>query len=231
VKVVRMDMRGAGDGLPLARQIYHAGRSEDVRAALAQLHRGSPTSPLLLIGISLGGNQALKLAGESAEHPVPGLERVAALGPPIDLVRCCEMLAQPRNRFYEVFFLRELIALARKRQKLFPDLPPLRFPTTVTMRLFDDLYTAPRSGFADALDYYRRASAARLIERIPVPTLILTARDDPFIAVAAFEELRVPSHITVRILRHGGHIGFVGRDGGGGFRWAERRIVEWVVGG
>ncbi len=231
LRVVRLDMRGAGDGLPLARRIYHAGRSEDVRIALAEIHRWSPSSPLVLLGVSLGGNQALKLAGESAEHPVPGLERVCVLGPPIDLVRCCAMLAKPRNRFYEVFFLRELIAMARKRLKIFPDLPPLQFPPTMTMRLFDDLYTAPLSGFTNALDYYRRASSASLIERIPVPTLILTARDDPFIAVEAFEELKVPPQITVRILQHGGHVGFVGWDGAGGVRWAERRLVEWAAEG
>lgn len=231
VRVVRMDMRGAGDGLSLARRFYHAGRSEDVRVALAEIHRWSPKSPLVLLGTSLGGNQALKLAGESVDHPVPGLERVIALGPPIDLTRCCEMLAHPRNRFYEVFFLRDLICAARKRQQHFPDLPALRFPRSMTMRLFDELYTAPRSGFADAIDYYQRASSATLIERIPVPTLILTAQDDPFIAVAPFEQLKVPKHVTVRILRHGGHVGFIGRDGAGGIRWAERRMVEWAVSG
>lgn len=229
VRVVRLDLRGAGEGLSLARRFYHAGRSEDVCAALAEIHRWTPTSPLVLVGISLGGNLALKLAGESADHPVPGLRRVIAMGPPIDLVRCSELLAQPRNRMYELNFLRDLIAQARQRQKLFPDLPPLRFPLRMTMRLFDDLYTAPRSGYADATEYYRRASAGPLIERIPVPTFILTARDDPFIAVEPFEQIKAPEHVTVRILRHGGHVGFLGWDGNGGFRWAEQRIVEWAA--
>ena len=96
------------------------------------------------------------------------------------------------------------------------------------MRLFDDLYTAPRSGFADAMDYYRRASTFAIIPRIRVPTLILTSRDDPFINVEPFERLSVPSHIEVRILKHGGHLGFLGWDGAGGIRWAERRIVDWL---
>lgn len=228
LRVVRLDMRGTGRSLPLARLFYHGGRSEDVRAALAEIHRWSPTSPLVLVGVSLGGNIALKTAGEAAEQPIPGLERVVALGPPIDLERCAALLTQPRNRFYEIFFLRDLLANAHQRQQFFPDLPPLRLPRRMTMRLFDDLYTAPRSGFADALDYYRRASSHHLIERIKVPALILTARDDPFIAAEPFEKLKVPEHITVRILRHGGHIGFVGWDGAGGFRWAERRLIEWA---
>jgi predicted alpha/beta-fold hydrolase len=229
LRVVRLDLRGAGKGLPLARRFYHGGCSDDARAALAEVHRWAPASPLLLVGISLGGNIALKLAGEAADDPVPGLTRVAALGPPIDLGRCAALIAEPRNRLYETFFLRDLTAHARQRQRYFPDLPPLRFPRRLTMRLFDDLYTAPRCGFADALDYYRRGSALPLIPRIQLPTLVLTARDDPFIAVGPFEELKAPPNVAVRILPHGGHLGFLGWDGAGGIRWAERRLAEWLL--
>src|SRR4051812_30853404 len=88
LRVVRMDLRGCGRGIALARRGYHAGCSDDVRAAIAEIRRWSPASPVALIGISLGGNIVLKLAGEAGDHPVPGLERVAALGPPADMVRC-----------------------------------------------------------------------------------------------------------------------------------------------
>lgn len=229
-RVVRMDLRGAGAGLRLARRVYHAGRSEDIRAALAAIHTWSPTSPLMLIGLSLGGALSLRLAGEAADRPVPALTRVAAVSPPIDLPRCAALLALPKNRIYEDNFIRDLLFAARQRQRFFPDLPPLNFPRRrLTMRLFDDLYTAPRSGFADALDYYRTASCAALIPNIQLPALILTARDDPFIAVEPFEGLNVPANVLVRIVNHGGHIGFLGWDGFGGIRWAERRIVEWIL--
>lgn len=230
LRVVRLDLRGAGKGLPLARGFYHGGRSEDVRAALEEVHRLAPESPITLLGVSLGGNIVLKLAGEAAERPIRGLARVAALAPPIDLARCAELLTQRRNRLYEKFFLRELVVDARQRQRCFPDLPPLDFPARMRMRTFDDVYTAPRCGFHDAMDYYRRSSSLPLIPRIDVPTLVLTARDDPFIAVEPFETLKVPSHIEVRVLRQGGHLGFVGWDGSGGIRWAEKRIIDWVVG-
>jgi predicted alpha/beta-fold hydrolase len=230
VRVVRMDLRGAGAGVALARSVYHAGRSDDVRAALAEVHRWSPTSPLLLIGLSLGGALALRLAGEAADRPVPGLTRLAAISPPIDLPRCAALLSLPQNRIYEDNFIRDLLIEARQRQRFFPDLPPLNFPRRrLTMPLFDDLYTAPRCGFADALDYYRTTTCAPLIANIQIPTLILTARDDPFIAVEPFEELKVPQNILVRIVNHGGHIGFLGWDGCGGIRWAERRIVDWML--
>ncbi len=229
VRVVRMDLRGAGQGLPLARRIYHAGRSDDIRAALEEIHSWSPASPLLLLGLSLGGALSLKMTAESAAHPLPGLARVAVLGPPIDLARCAALLALPKNRFYEDNFVRDLTQQARRRQRYFPDLPPLRFPRRMTLRRFDDLYTAPRCGFDDAHDYYRKASCLSLIPRIQVPTLILTARDDPFVAVEPFEELNVPPHILVRVVPHGGHLGFLGWDGAGGIRWAERRMVDWVL--
>jgi predicted alpha/beta-fold hydrolase len=228
-RVVRMDLRGAGRGLGLARRSYHGGCSDDLRAAIAEVLRWSPSSPLSLIGVSLGGNIVLKLAGETVDYPVPNLERVAALAPPIDLVRCAALLAEPRNRLYEINFLRDLTTLLQRRRRYFPDLPPVRLPKQLTMRVFDDEYTAPQHGFDDALDYYRKASALPVVADIPMPALVMTARDDPFIAVESFESLRVPDHIHLRILPRGGHIGFLGWDGSGGIRWAERRIAEWVA--
>jgi predicted alpha/beta-fold hydrolase len=229
-RVVRLDLRGCGQGLPLARRPYHAGCSDDLRAAAAAMHRGSPGSPLVLIGFSLGGNIVLKLAGEAKTLPVPGLECVVAVSPPIDLERCAGMIAQPRNRFYELHFLRELVRLARRRQYLFPDLPSVRFPRRMSLRIYDELYIAPRCGFADALEYYRRSASLPFIAHITLPTLILTARDDPFVAVEPFETLNRPAPVEVRLLDQGGHLGFLGWDGAGGIRWAEQRIADWLGG-
>lgn len=228
LRVVRMDLRGCGRGLPLARRPYHAGCSSDVRAVAHVIHAESPASDLFVAGFSLGGNIVLKLAGEAHEHPVPGLKRVVAVAPPIDLERCADLIAQRRNRLYERFFVRELMQLARTRQRLFPDLPAVRFPRSLSLRLFDDLYTAPRSGFRDAADYYQHAASLPLIPKIETATLILAARDDPFIAAEPFERLSLPGHIEMRMVPHGGHLGFLGWDGAGGIRWAEQRIVEWL---
>jgi predicted alpha/beta-fold hydrolase len=229
LRVLRLDLRGSGRGLALARGSYNGACSGDVRAALAELARACPSSPVALIGFSLGGNIVLKLAGEAATHPVPNLACVAAVSPPIDFVQCAALLALPRNRLYELHFLRSLIRQVRQRQRLFPDLPQVRFPRRMTIRLFDDLYTAPRGGFEDALDYYRRAASLPLLPFIRVPTLLLTARDDPFIAVEPFESVRVPPNVLVQIVPGGGHLGFLGWDGAGGIRWAERRIADWVT--
>ena len=227
VRAVRVNLRGAGESVSRARGVYHACRSADVRAAL-RFVGGWGDSPLWLVGVSLGGGLALRTAGELATHPVERLAKVAALCPPIDLVRCCERLAEPENAYYNQLFVRIVVAEARARQRHFPDLPPLRLPPRLTLDQFNELYVAPRCGFADALDYYRRGGVAELLPQITVPTLILTSRDDPFITVEPLERLRLPRQVRAWVVPYGGHVGFVGFDGGGGVRWAESRVVDWL---
>jgi predicted alpha/beta-fold hydrolase len=228
-RVLRMDLRGAGDGVALARRTYNAGCSEDVRAVANEVGRLAPNSPLVLVGMSLGGNIVLKLAGESVAEPVANLAGVAAVSPPIDLERCAALMGLRRNRFYERWFLHGLLKQVHSQWRCMPDVPRIQFPPHLTLRRFDELYTAPRGGFADALDYYRRSSAAPLVHRIEVPAFILTARDDPFIAVESFLELGSRSNVEAHVMDRGGHLGFVGADGAGGFRWAERRVVDWIL--
>jgi len=227
LRVVRLDLRGAGAGEALARRTYNGGCSGDVRAALELIHHEDPASPLLLAGFSLGGNIVLKLAGEAANRPVPGLQAVAAVAPPIDMERCSELLA--RQPFYDSYFVRALLGQVRRQQRYFPDEPRVRFPTKMTLRLFDELYTAPRGGYRDALDYYRRAASLPLLDAIQLPTFLLTAADDPFVAVQPFRELPSVGRREVHIVEHGGHLGFLGWDGAGGIRWAERRLADWLL--
>jgi len=226
-RVLRVDLRGAGAGAGLARRTYHAGCSGDLRAVVLDVHQRDPGSEMVLVGMSLGGNIVLKLAGEAASDPVPGLRAVAAVGPPIDLERCAFLMS--RRPFYDRYFARNLVKQVRWHQRHFPEVSLPQFPRRLIMRQFDDLLTAPRWGFTDALDYYRRASALPVLSQVRVPAFILTARDDPFIAVESFEDLAGVNGLEVHIAEHGGHLGFLGRDGAGGFRWAERRVFEWVL--
>jgi hypothetical protein len=227
-RVVRLDARGCGAGLPLARRPAHSGLTADVRAALAAIRHEDPSARLSLVGFSLGGNTALKLAGEAAAEPIAGLERVAAVAPPLDLERCAALIALPKNRVYELYFLRALLANVRRRREHFPELHSVAFPRRMTLRRFDDLYTAPLWDFADALDYYRRCSSAPLVGRIALPALILTARDDPFIAVEPFEALPRAPHREVVIVPRGGHLGFLAWNGQAFVRWAEEFLVDWL---
>jgi predicted alpha/beta-fold hydrolase len=227
-RVIRMDLRGAGQGVGLARRPYHGACSGDVRSVLEQIAIWYPQSPVTLIGFSLGGNIVLKLSGEAAERPVDNLQAVAALAPPVDFERCAALLAHPKNDFYEQFFIRALLRQARDRHRFFPNDPLPSFPKRLKLRLFDDMYTAPRSGFKDAGHYYHTASSYPLLSKISVPTFIITARDDPFIAVEPFEKVSAGPHVQIWTTNKGGHLGFLG-NGSRGLRWSEHRIVEWVA--
>jgi predicted alpha/beta-fold hydrolase len=229
IRVVRMDLRGAGRGIALARGVYNGGCSDDVRAVANELRRWDPAARIVLAGFSLGGNIVLKLAAEAASDPVPGLEAVAALGPPIDLERCSDLINLPTNRIYDRHFARLLVRQVAQQRRYFPDIPVFAFPRDPTLRQFDDIYTAPRGGFSSAIEYYRRSSSGPRIPQIQIPALLMTARDDPFIAVEAFEELPKLSNVEVQIMERGGHLGFVGLDGRGGVRWAEPQMAAWIV--
>jgi predicted alpha/beta-fold hydrolase len=225
VRVCRLDLRGCGAGVSLARRFYCAAGSDDIRAVLEHLHARHPGSPLLLAGFSLGGGIVLKAAGE---FRIGGLGAVAAVAPPLDLIRCSELIR--RQPLFDAFYVRNLVRQVRDHERHRPDLRRMRFPRRLTLRQFDDLYTAPRWGFAGVDDYYHKASALPWVSAIRIPTFLLTARDDPFIAVESFEELAPAPHREVHISPRGGHLGFLGPDGRGGVRWAERRVVDWLLG-
>jgi len=227
LRTVRVDLRGAGAGVNLARRFYNAGCSDDIRAVLRQLTLRHPNAPLFAVGFSLGGNIALKLAGEIAGAAPPQFAGVAAVAPPIDLVRCSRLIA--RLPFYDRFYVRHLVGQVRLQAVHFPDIEIPAFPSRLTLRQFDDLFTAPRWGFANALDYYRRSSALPLLPQIELPCLIVAARDDPFVAAGSFDEAQPGPRTTIELARHGGHLGFLGGDGHGGIRWAEARITRWLL--
>ncbi|HMP04030.1 MAG TPA: alpha/beta fold hydrolase [Gemmatales bacterium] len=231
-RTVRVDLRGCGAALPLARRQAHGGLSSDVRQLLETVAAAAPGSPVLLVGFSLGGNVVLKTAGEGLPSAV---RAVAAVAPPLDLNQCSSLISHPRNRVYDLFFVNDLVRQARQRERHFPEVKaPRLLGAAKTLRGFDDVYTAPVWGFADAAEYYRLQSSRPWVERIAVPTLLLTARDDPFIAVEPFESIRPGGAVRVESEGRGGHLGFLGLDGGGGIRWAEARLQAWgdeVLGG
>jgi hypothetical protein len=222
VRTYRIDLRGAGEGVTLARRSYHAGRSDDLREAVAAIRQRCPGSPVGVIAISLGGNASLKLAAEGGP-----IQAVAAINPPIDLERCSQRFERSENRYYERRFVRDLIANVQKRRAAFPDLPEYGLHPEMSLRSFDDRYTAPVNGFRDAADYYARSSSAPLLGRITIPTLILTARDDTFVDPEPFEAIAPLPHLRVWIVPHGGHVGYIDRWGD---RWAERVTAEWLLG-
>ena len=230
LRVVRMNMRGAGSGYGISRNFYHGGRSEDPRAVVEWLARRAPDSPVGLVGFSLGANLTLKLAGEAADDPVDGLDCVIAANPPLDLRACSLHIRQPKSRIYDRNFIRLLQVEERRLCAAFPDHLPLDFSKVGNLFEFDDAYTAPRNGFADADDYYDRSSAAGVIPRIKLPGLVIHAADDPFIPVEPFHRIEFPTSLALELNAHGGHLGYMSRPGTpGGPRWLDARIADWLA--
>ena len=230
--VVRLNQRNCGQTEHLSRGLYHSGLTHDPLFVLRELVSADGVRTLAVAGYSLGGNLALKLAGELGEMPLPELKAVCAISPTMDLAVCVKALERRSNFPYQWNFVRNLKKRMRRKAAAYPDHYPLEPLGRVwTVRQFDELYTAPHHGFLDADDYYHRASAVRVIDRIRVPTLIMTAENDPFVPVAPFQTDEVSQHasLSVVITADGGHCAFIeaeepGYDG----YWAEREVVRFA---
>lgn len=231
VRTFRMDLRGCGAGFGLALNPYNAGCSDDVLDVLRAIIEWCPGSPISLFGFSLGGNIVLKLLGEAPDRVPVELVRAAAINPPIDLARCTYGLARWPQRHYDAYFVRQLLQRLRDLQQHRPDFVPPTFARTPRRLVeFDDQFTAPRSGFRDADDYYQRCSSEQFISTIRTPTLILTACDDPLIPVASFERLSLPENVRLHIAEGGGHLGYLAAVNGERSRdWLQTQLLRWVL--
>jgi predicted alpha/beta-fold hydrolase len=224
-----MNLRGAGSGFGLARGIYHAGRSEDLRAVVTWLERRVNGSPIALVGFSLGGNLVLKLAAEASDMSLRSLDCVLAANPPIDLAASARQMLRPENRLYDWNFVHWLCKSVRKLHRHFPELGTPSLHGVRTLYEFDDRYTALRNGFASADDYYARCSVVNAIARIEIPGLIVHSMDDPFIPFEPFLRMERPENVSLELIAHGGHLGYVSRDRWlGDHRWLETRLATWL---
>jgi hypothetical protein len=231
VRAFRMDLRGCGAGVELARLPYHSGRSADAVAALRYIANLCPGSPVAMIGFSLSGNIALKLAGELSSATPANLQSVMAVCPPIDLSACSQWISRWRNRVYDRYFAKLLHRQLDERRVRAPHAAVVDFiRRPKQLREIDDWFTAPVCGFGTAENYYRECSSAPLLPEIRLPTLILAAADDPLVPLHSLANLPRSRSTTLRVARHGGHLGFIGaRSGDPDRRWLDWRVVEWVL--
>jgi hypothetical protein len=256
MNVILFNQRNCGGTDALAPELYHSGLSSDIAAVARELIARDGVTRLALVGFSMGGNLVLKLAGEwgsgaegqnadgrSKDAP-PQFRAVAACCPALDLAASADELHVPSNRLYELYFLWALRRRMRQKARLFPGHFDLnRLKGLRSLREFDDKVTAYYCGFTGAVDYYDRASAAHVVGKISVPTLILHAANDPFILITpeTRQKILTNPHIKFVETEDGGHCAFVGarsRNGRGsaardvvshddGF-WAETEIVNFL---
>lgn len=228
--VIRLNLRNCGGTEHLTPTLYHSGMTDDLRAVVRELIECDHLRSIFLVGFSMGGNMVLKLAGEDADATPDEVSGFCAISPAIDLSSCAEAIKYRSNWVYEQMFLRSL----RRRLLLKQELYPERYDTSDlhlvrTIKDFDQRYTAHDGGFQDADDYYTRASALPLINRIHRPTLIIHAQDDPFIPFEPFQHSSIVENSCVVLIapQHGGHVGFVADQNQPDRFWAENQIVEF----
>jgi uncharacterized protein len=230
---VRLNIRNCGGTEHLTPTLYHSGQSDDLRQVVGQLVRDFALQRIYIAGFSLGGNICLKLAGEWGSEAPPEVQGFIGVCPVIDLMASWPYLEKPSAFIYRWQFVWSLRQRIRRKIRLFPGrYDPSRLCGIRTIREFDSRYTAPYMGFLDVYDYYTRASAAPVLSKIRVPTLIIHAADDPLLPPEPFvrQDVLANPFIVQWITSQGGHVGFLGSplDGDPDDRWAENRLIQFL---
>lgn len=207
--------RSCGNELNRARRSYHSGETTDVAFVLRHLESTFPQAPMVLAGVSLGGNVLLKFLGEQGRNISERIKGAAAVSVPYDLARSSRHIDEGFAKVYQWNFLRSLRRKAYAKLEKFPDLVSREaLEQATTMFAFDDCFTAPVHGFENARDYYAKSSSINWLASISIKTLLLSAVDDPFLPPQVLDQVRGIAaknpHLTVEFPPHGGHVGFVG---------------------
>jgi predicted alpha/beta-fold hydrolase len=228
-RVCLMLFRGCGEQpnrLPIS---YHSGKTDDPQRILEHIQTNRRQEVYAAVGVSLGGNVLLKWLGEQGVRTP--LKRAVALSVPFLLDDAARRLQQGLSRFYQRHLIASLQARHREKFSHIPVPFPVEIDRLSTFYAFDDRITAPLHGFAGVDDYYRRCSSRQFIPAIRVPTLILHARNDPFMFPdTPPSERELPDNVWLELTEQGGHVGFIqGLLPGRADYWAEKRIASWLA--
>lgn len=226
-----INFRGCSGEMNLLPRFYHHGDTPDVDAVVRHVEKTKPQyTDVVLVGFSMGGNMILKYMGESGFYLPKIIKKALALSVPCDISSCSDELTKPNKWLYTKNFLITLgKKLTEKSQKM-PDLIDVKdFDKIYTFRDFDNRYTAPLHGFADAEDYYQKVSSKYYIAGIKRPTLVINSLDDPFLTTQCFPTEVAATHDFFHFENpsFGGHVGFEMRNDT--LSYAEKRALEWFA--
>jgi predicted alpha/beta-fold hydrolase len=235
---VALNWRGCSGEPNLLPRGYHSGVSEDVVHAVRHLQAKRPQAALHAVGYSLGGNVLLKYLGEQGHNS--GLQSAVAVSVPFRLDHCAQRIDQGFSKVYQAHFMKELTAYVRDKQQHFARLGHTDRLSTLeqlgplngmrTFWDFDGRFTAPLHGYADAADYYRRASSRFFLQQIETRTLLIQAEDDPFVFRHSLPQTdELASCIEFERHARGGHVGFIGGSLKHPEYYLEQRIPEWLM--
>ena len=218
------------------RRFYHSGETSDLDFVVRKLISQFDSLPLMLCGVSLGGNVLLKWLGEQGGGVPKEVARAAAVSVPFSLEAGARLMERGFARVYVRHFLKTLTEKSLRKLELYPDLfDRRRLLAARTFWEFDDALTGPVHGFEGARDYYRRSSSIEFLNRVGVPTLLLNSWDDPFLPSFVLEEVREKArdnpNLHVEFSTRGGHVGWIE-----GLPWSQRyymegRVVRWLAAG
>ena len=227
--VLAWHYRGCSGEPNRQRRSYHSGATDDLDLVVCHALRRGYTQAAL-VGFSLGGNLTLKYAGERGPDLDDRVRAAVAISAPVDLAAAADHIDAAAPALYRRRFLTSLREKVRQKAEYFPDLLNGHDPAQIlTLRQFDDAFTAPINGFRDAADYYARSSSGPFLRALACPTLLLNAADDPFLPAACYpvEAARRHRHLHLAVPRHGGHVGFVQFRQEGAY-WSEQRTADFL---
>ncbi|MFK7850260.1 MAG: YheT family hydrolase [Akkermansiaceae bacterium] len=225
--VLAWSFRGCGDEPNRLVSFYHSGKTEDLEQIVRHALQVHPAKRIDLLGFSLGGNLTLKYLGERGESLAPQIAKAVAFSVPCELACSSEQLGKWQSRIYMERFLKTLRSKVRQKQADYPnDLDINGLDQIKTFAEFDDRYTAPLHGFTGALDYWNQSSCRQFINGIQIPSLLVSAANDPIIGPRCYprEEAENSDCFYLEIPDKGGHVGF----GGGKEYWSEKRAAEFL---
>ena len=229
-EAVLMHFRGCSGEPNRLLRAYHSGAIDDAQAVIAELGRRFPGKPLIAIGYSLGGNMLVNLLARACPAPLKAAVVVSA---PLQLASCADRVNQGFSRVYQNYLLRtmrtNLQSKIRRQSAARARWQPTQITRIATLREFDELVTAPLHGFESADHYYQTCSGLSLLARIPIPTLVIHAADDPFMTDAVIPAAEQLSPLVrYELSRQGGHVGFLHGSPWRPRFWLDERISQWL---
>ncbi len=231
--VVAVNLRSCSGEQNLTLGTYHSGKTDDLETVIDFIEKNYNYSQIFLAGYSLGGNQILKYLGEKGSSLIKKITAAVTVSVPCDLEGSSEALARFSSKVYMERFLRTLRVKSLEKLEKFPDsgLDREKILNAKNFNDFDNAVTAPIYGYKNARDYWQKNSSKPFIPEIKIPTLLITAKDDPFLSKTCFpvKEAKENSSFYLELNRYGGHVGFNQHPSAGKNIWMESRIVQFFL--
>jgi predicted alpha/beta-fold hydrolase len=225
--VCAWNFRGCSGEPNVTLSTYHSGKTEDLDLVIQNAI--NDYDEIYLVGFSMGGNISLKYVGERGDTIHPKIKKCAVFSVPVDLYGSCLELNKTNNIVYMKTFISELKEKMEDKEKLFPDQVSLEnYGDIKSFVDFDNIYTAPLNGFLNSDDYCKQASSKQFIATVKIPTLLVNAKNDPFLSKSCYpiKECKYHKFVTLEIPKEGGHISFAQK---GGIYYSEQRALEFFL--